>query len=143
MLSSLTKKFTEGEMLQMLGELLYAGEHITTALYCIYKGTGFFASSSDIIAGYAALTDQNRLIGYKMGLINDSAVSLDLGYLIKIKISNALLGQKIIYLQVNDGKKSEVKFQIAPKIPGSKFQNQERNLEILLDELRSRQNILE
>lgn len=130
-------------MLQMLGGLLYSGENITAALYCIYKGTGFFASSSDIIAGYIALTDHNRLIGYKMGLINDTAVCFDLGYLTKMKISNSLFGQKSIYIQVNDGKKSELMFQVAPKIPGSKFPYQEKNLEILLDELRSRQNILE
>ncbi|MCH5348795.1 MAG: hypothetical protein J1E40_05685 [Oscillospiraceae bacterium] len=142
-MSSLTKKFTEEEMMQMLGELLYAGENITAAVYCIYKGTGFFASSSNIIAGYAAITDRNRLIGYKMGLISDSAVSLDLGHLTKMKISNALLGQKIIYIHVNDGKKSEVKFQAAPKVPGSKFPEQERNLEILLDELKARENLLE
>lgn len=142
-MSSLTKKFTEEEMLQMLGELLYSGENIITALYCIYKGTGFFASSSDIIAGYIALTDRNRLIGYKMGLINDSAVSLDLGYLTKMKISNSLFGQKSIYIQVNDGKKSELMLQVASKIPGSKFPEQERNLEILLDELKARQNLLD
>lgn len=138
MASSLTKKYNETEMTQMLEELLFAGERIETALYCLYKDTGFFASNRHVTAGYVALTDGNRLIGYKMGLFNTATVSLDMEYLTKIKISNSILGQKIVYMAFNNGEKSEVKFQIAPKIMGSKFPNQQRNMEIMLDMLREK-----
>ena len=135
----LTTKFDEDEMLNMLGELLYAGESITAALYCVYKSTGFFASNRNVVPGYVALTDRNRLIGYKLNVFGTKPVSLELDYLTKIKITNWILGNKIVYLCTNDGRKNELKFQYVPKVLGSqmKFPNQERNSEILLDTLRS------
>ena len=143
-MSVLTKKFDEEEMLNMLGELLFAGESITSALYCVYKGTGFFASNRNVIPGYVALTDRNRLIGYKMNVLGTNPVLLDLEFLKKIKITDWILGNKIIYLCTDDGRKNEVKFQYVQKVIGSqaKFPNQERNSEILLDELRAMESRL-
>ena len=143
-MSVLTTKFNEDEMLNMLGELLYAGESITAALYCIYKDTGFFASNRNVIPGYVALTDRNRLIGYKMNVLGTNPVSLDLEFLKKIKITDWILGNKIIYLCTDDGRKNEVKFQYVQKVIGSqaKFPNQERNSEILLDTLRAMESRL-
>ena len=141
-MSVLSKKFNEDEMLNMLGELLYTGESITAALYCIYKDTGFFASNRNVVPGYVALTDRNRLIGYKLNVFGTKPVSLELDYLTKIKITNWILGNKIVYLCTNDGRKNELKFQYVPKVLGSqmKFPNQERNSDILLDELRARES---
>lgn len=136
-MSSLTKKFNEEEMLQMLGKLLYTGESITAALYCIYKSTGFFASNRNVIPGYIALTDKYRIIGWKMSIINTSPVTLDLENLTKIKISDWIFGNKLVDIQTNNGVKNEVKFQYAQKISGTKFPNQEKNSEILIEELRA------
>ena len=143
-MSVLNKKFNEDEMLNMLSELLIGGESIIAALYCIYKDTGFFASNRNVVPGYIALTDRNRLIGYKMGVFGTKPVSLELEYLTKIKLTNWILGNKIVYLCSNDGRKNELKFQYVPKVIGSqsKFPNQERNSEILLEELRARESRL-
>ena len=126
----------------MLGELLYAGESITTALYCVYKDTGFFASNRHVSPGYVALTDRNRLIGWRMDILGTKSVSLDFDYLTKIKITNWIFDNKLVYLCTNDGRKNELKFQYVPKVFGSKakFPNQERNSEILLDELKARES---
>lgn len=141
-MSVLKTKFDEDEMLNMLSELLIGGESIITALYCIYKDTGFFASNRRVDPGYVALTDRNRIIGYRMNVFGTKPVSLELEYLTKIKITNFILGNKIIYLRADDGRKNELKFQYVPKVIGSqaKFPNQERNSEILLEELRARES---
>lgn len=141
-MSYLTQKFNEEEMMKLLGELLYADESIKAAVYCVYKDTGFFASSRHIITGYAAITDKGRFIGYKMDLVSTAAVSFDMQYLTKIKISNVILGQKMVHMEFNNGKKEEVKFQLVPKVGGGKFPDQERYFEIMLDELTARQNLL-
>ena len=134
-MNSLTAKYTEAEMMQILNGLLCEGEHIETAVYCVYKEAGFFASNRQIIAGYAALTDMDRFIGYKMGLLNTAPLTLEMKYLTKIKISNSLLGQKNIYMAFDFGRKYAFKIQIAPKVVGSKFPDQERNTEIMLEKL--------
>ena len=141
-MSVLTKKFDEDEMYRMLGELLYADESITTALYCVYKDTGFFASNRHVVPGYVALTDRDRLVGWKMDMFGTKPVSLDLGYLTKVKLTNWIFGNKLVYLCTNDGRKNELKFQYVPSVLGSqaKFPNQERNSDILLDELRARES---
>lgn len=141
-MSVLTKKFDEDEMMQMLSELLYAGENITTAIYCIYKDTGFFASNRNVVQGYIALTDTHRIIGWKMSVFNTSPVTLDLENLTKIKITDWLLGQKMIYIETDNGIKNKLKIQYTPKVIGPKFPNQEQNSEIFLEELRAMESKL-
>ncbi len=141
-MSSLTKKFTDEEMDAALGELLMAGEHLETAVYCLFKATGFFASNRTLIIGYAGITDMGRLLCCRYGYIGDSTEAYDLENIVGIKIKSSLLGQKIITLNFYDGKKHTVKFQVAPKVAGSKLPDQERNTEKLLEFLEAKQNKL-
>lgn len=50
-MSSFTKKYTDEEMNDALEALLIGGERIETAVYCVFKATGFFDSNRRIIAG--------------------------------------------------------------------------------------------
>lgn len=128
--------YNEDDMLNRLSELLFAGERIEAALYCMYHQTGFFATGHTGTPGYVAVTDQNRLIGCKFGLIGSAAICLDMECLKKIKSTKMLLNQRIIHMVFNDGKKRELKFQISPMVVGSGFPEQERNFEAILNILR-------
>lgn len=129
-------------MYETLSEYLEPGENITAAVYCVYKPTGFFASNMNMKAGYAAITDRNRFVGCKLGLMDITPVIMDMSYLTKIKVSGALLGQKAVHMIFQQDKKIEIKLQISPKILTSKFPNQERNTEAMLSELKAKQEML-
>lgn len=129
-------------MLETLEGYLEPGETIIAAVYCVYKPTGFFASNVNMTAGYAALTDRDRFVGCKMGIINITPVVMDMAYLTKIKISNVIFGQKSVHMVFQQDKKHEVKLQISPKILTSKFPNQQSNTERILNELKAKQEML-
>lgn len=135
-------KQNEETMFYALGSLLTEGETIESAVFCVYKPTGFWASSRNIISGYVGITDRDRLIGFKMGLLDQSSFGIDMKHLKKIKISKRLFGQKEIDLVFLNEKKFEVKFQTALKIYGNQFPNQESNLRILLERLGEKQAML-
>lgn len=139
-MSSFTKKYTDEEMNAALEKLLIGGERLETAVYCVFKQTGFFASNRNIITGYAGITDMGRLVCCKYYMINDESAAYNMEDIVQIKIKPALLGQKIVTLVFDDGKKRTVKFQLAPKVAGSKLPNQERNTEKMLEILEAKQN---
>lgn len=141
-MSSFTKKYTDEEMNAALEKLLIGGERLETAVYCVFKQTGFFASNRNIITGYAGITDMGRLVCCKYYMINDESDAYNMEDIVQIKIKPALLGQKIVTLVFDDGKKRTVKFQLAPKVAGSKLPNQERNTEKMLEILEAKQNKL-
>lgn len=141
-MSSLTKKFTDEEMNAALGELLIGGECLETAVYCLFKPTGFFASSRDVITGYIGITDMGRLVCCKYHMINDESVAYNMEDIVQIKIKPTIFGQKIVTVVFNDGKKRTVKLQLAPKVAGSKLPNQERNAEKMLEILEAKQSKL-
>ena len=141
-MSSFTKKYTDEEMNAALGELLIWEEYLETAVYCIFKDTGFFASNRNIIMGYVGITDMGRLLCCKYRTISDEPASYNMEDIIQIKIKPAIFGQKIITIVFDEGKKRTVKFQLAPKIAGSKMPNQEQNAEKLLEILEAKQNKL-
>lgn len=141
-MSSFTKKYTDEEMNAALEKLLIGGERLETAVYCVFKQTGFFASNRNIITGYAGITDMGRLVCCKYYMINDESAAYNMEDIVQIKIKPALLGQKIVTLVFDDGKKRTVKFQLAPKVAGSKLPNQERNTEKMLEILEAKQNKL-
>ena len=91
-------KQNEEAMFCALGSLLTEGEAIEAAVFCVYKPTGFWANSRDIRSGYAGITDRDRLIGFKMGLLDQSSFAVEMKRLKKIKISKRLFGQKEIDL---------------------------------------------
>lgn len=141
-MSSFTKKYNDEEMNAALGTLLIGGERLETAMYCLFKSTGFFASNRDIITGYIGVTDMGRVIGCKYGLVLDDNFAYNMEDIVQIKFKNMLLGQKIITIVFDDGKKHTVKFQFAPKAAGSKLPNQERNAEKMLEILEAKKNKL-
>lgn len=141
-MSSFTKKYTDEEMNAALEVLLIGGERLETAVYCVFKQTGFFASNRNIITGYVGITDMGRLVCCKYYMINDESAAYNMEDIVQIKIKPALLGQKIVTLVFDDGKKRTVKFQLAPKVAGSKLPNQERNTEKMLEILEAKQNKL-
>lgn len=138
----LAQVFNEAEMTRTLQPLLSEGETVEAAVYCIYKETGFWARSHNIITGYVGITDCDRLIGCKMGLLDRSALAFDLRCLEKIKLSGSLFGQKMVDLTFLGVKKDRVKFQIAPKIYGDRFPDQEKNLKLLLERLEEKRAAL-
>ena len=141
-MSSFTKKFSDEEMNAALGELLIGGERLETAMYCLFKETGFFASNSSVITGYVGVTDMGRFVYCKHGLVMDENAAYNMEDIVQIKIRPMIFGQKIITIVFNDGKKHTVKFQFAPKVAGSKLPNQEQNTEKMLEILEAKQNKL-
>ncbi len=141
-MSSFTKKYNEEEMNAALGELLIGGEHLETAMYCLFKETGFFASNRNIITGYVGVTDMGRFVFCKYGLISDENNAYNMEDIVQIKIKPMILGNKIITIVFDDGKKHTVKFQFAPKVAGSKLPNQEWNAEKMLEILEAKQSKL-
>lgn len=141
-MSSFTKKYTDEEMNAALEKLLIGGERLETAVYCVFKATGFFESNRNITTGYVGITDMGRLVCCKYHMINDESAAYNMEDIVQIKIKPALLGQKIVTLVFDNGKKRTVKFQLAPKVAGSKLPNQERNAEKMLEILEAKQNKL-
>lgn len=141
-MSSFTKKYTDEEMNAALEKLLIGSERLETAVYCLFKPTGFFARNSDIITGYAGITDMGRLLCCKYHTINDESAAYNMEDIVQIKIKPALLGQKVVTVVFDDGKKRTVKFQLAPKVAGSKLYNQERNAEKMLEIFEAKWNKL-
>lgn len=134
-MANLIKSYNEGDMLQMLSRLQYPEESIEAAVYCVFMGTGFFASAYDMIPGYIAVTNANRLIGFQIAPIKTYDFALELNSVSKRKISKGILGSRIIYLEFADYDKSKVRFQVSPRISGKKFPNQPMNLERLVERL--------
>lgn len=141
-MSSFTKKYTDEEMNAALGELLIGDERLETAVYCLFKATGFFESNRDVITGYLGITDMGRLVYCKYHVINDESAAYNMEDIVQIKIRPMIFGQKIITIVFDGGKKHTVKFQLAPKVAGSKLPNQERNAEKMLEILEAKQNKL-
>lgn len=129
-------------MLANLSELLHNGEIIQAAIYCMFKKTGFFVKSNYVSYGHIAITNQNRLVGYMINRFNEmSIVSLDMNFPTKVKISKTIFGQKLFYISVDDGKKSKAKFQVALRDCSGRFPNQKRNLELIFNMLKLKQNL--
>lgn len=141
-MSSFTKKYTDEEMNAALSALLVGGERLETAVYCLFRATGFFASNRDIITGYVGITDMGRLLCCKYHTFNDESAAYNMEDIIQIKIKPMIFGQKIITVVFDDGKKRTVKFQLAPKVAGQKLPNQESNAEKMLEILEAKMNKL-
>lgn len=139
-MAGMLKKYDETDMMQALGEQLLPGETILAAVYCAFKATKFWESvtapSGNVIPGYAAVTDRNRLIGVKYQLLRSDTVSVDLNHLKTVKIKNALFSQKLVTLEELTDRRVTVKFQLSTKIVGASFPNQAQYAEQLLDALR-------
>ena len=74
--------------------------------------------------------------------MGDENAAYNMEDIVQIKIKPTILGQKIVTVVFDDGKKRTVKFQLAPKVAGSKLPNQEQNTEKMLEILEAKQNKL-
>lgn len=126
-----------------LGAFLQEGETLETAVYCVFKATGFFASNRHMIMGYIGITDKDRIICCKYGMINDENVIYNIGNITSVKIHSVILGQSLVAVIFNSDKKQTLKFQVAPKVAGQKLPNQERNTEKLIEILENKKKMLE
>lgn len=141
-MSMITKKYNETDMLTMLNKLLIdPDEYIEAAVYCVFKGTGF-VESGDTFTGYAAITNKNRFIGYKMALLNTVPILFNMDHLQKIKISKNIFGHNVIYMEFKLDQIYKIKYNFSSKVYGAKFPNQGRNAEVMLGILKDKQNIL-
>lgn len=142
-MSSFTKQYTDEEMNAALGALLSEGESLETAVYCVFKATGFFASYRQMITGYIGITDKERIISCKYGVVQDSSAVYNMEDITGVKIQSVILGQSLVTIVFNSDKKQTLKFQVAPKVAGQKLPNQERNAEKLIEILENKKKMLE
>lgn len=142
-MSSFTKQYTDEEMNAALGALLSEGESLETAVYCVFKATGFFSSYRQMITGYIGITDKERIVSCKYGVVQDSSAVYNMDDITGVKIQSVILGQSLVTIVFNSDKKQTLKFQVAPKVAGQKLPNQERNAEKLIEILENKKKILE
>lgn len=143
-MSSFTKQYTDEEMNEALGALLSEGESLETAVYCVFKATGFFASYyRQMITGYIGITDKERIVSCKYGVVQDSSAVYNMDDITSVKIQSVILGQSLVTLIFNSDKKQTLKFQVAPKVVGQKLPDQERNAEKLIEILENKKKMLE
>ncbi len=131
-------KYNHDTMCEILSRLLIPGETLEMPVYCGFPETGFFARAGRLQTGFAGLTSMGRLIyaQYNVfgqctgGFFNPSLAQ-------KISVKKNIFGQYVIDCQyLVNGKKQKIRIQIAPKVIGCKFPEQQENSENLVAELR-------
>ena len=132
----LSKKWNEEEMLSDLGQLLHPGETLLAGVYCTYQDYGFFFSSKRVIAGYIGLTDQNRLIGTRNGIIQHEIVDINLNRAV-VYIKELLFGA--VHIRVSDPSARLERQRITfNRLRGGKtFPNHFENAATLLEKLQA------
>ncbi|MBQ6041283.1 MAG: hypothetical protein K5705_10170 [Oscillospiraceae bacterium] len=129
-------KCNQDEMLEMLSsQLMFAEEAVTAGVYATFQDTGFFASSRHVVIGYVGLTNRNRLIAIRAGMLKTEPFSTDLSYITKIKVKKTLFGMWQVYLEYFAERAYKLKFTVSPKILGAKFPNQRANTDYLIQTL--------
>lgn len=121
-------------MQAMLEPLLAEGEQSLCPVYGVFKQTGFFASNAVVYPAYITCTNFNRLLAVRYYLMaNDwSQETYILPSAQKLRVKKNLFGQYICEADfIVNGKKERLKFQVAPKIMGSKFPDQQINSDML------------
>lgn len=130
-------KYNHDTMCEILGRLLIPGETLTCPVYCGFPDTGFLARPGRLQTGYAGFTSMGRLIYAKYnifgqctgGFFNPSLAQ-------KIKAKKNIFGQYVIDCEyLVNGKKQKIRIQIAPKVIGCNFPEQQENSENLVAEL--------
>jgi len=123
------------KMNSMLEPLLAQGEQNLCPVYGVFKQTGFWASNSVMYPAYITCTNFNRLLACRYYLTaNDwSRESYILPSAQKLRVKKTLFGQYICEAEfIVNGKKERLKFQIAPKMVGNKFPDQQINTQMLI-----------
>ncbi len=136
-MSMLTEPVNEENMYETLNRLLYPGEKIEAAVYCVFRQTGFFASNRNSTYGYTALTSEGRLIGHKITWLNSVDFAADMKNLTKITVKESIFGFYTVHAFFELPEKRQLKFWLHRKIyGGNKFPNQTKNADTMLDLLK-------
>lgn len=123
----LTMKYNSAEMAQKLAMMLQPGENMVAAVYCSIQRDAFELGSS-VMLGYLGITDQHRLIGYKIGMFGETPFSVYLQGVSKLVIKKGILNQ--YKLRVKSGSFS-LNCRIARKA-GKKFPDQSDYLDLMI-----------
>ena len=130
-------KYNHDTMCEILSRLLIPGETLRFPVYAGFPETGFFARAGSLQTGFASLTSMGRLIYARYnvfgqctgGFFNPSLAQ-------KVAVKKNIFGQYVIDCRyLVNGKKQKIRIQIAPKVVGCKFPEQQENSESLTREL--------
>ena len=119
-------------MEKQFGYMLIPNEISRCPLYCTFASTSLFSFQS-VIPGYLTCTDIGRLLMVKNRISGYECEAAALDAIKKVKIRKNLFGQYVVDLTFC-GEKKDVKcrIQIAKRIHGGDFFDQERHLETFL-----------
>lgn len=129
-------KMSEKAVNEHLAEKLIPGEMIVCSVYCTYKPLGFFASAGNAFPAAAAITNIGRF--FVVGsYLTDATGFFWLRTAKKLKVGKNLFGQNTVDFEFEAGKETyRFRLQIAPKVYGCNFPNQQKHLDRMLSAFR-------
>lgn len=139
-------KLNQTFMNETFNAMLMSGERLLSPVYCGFNQTGILGvlGGPSNVFGFVALTSTGRMLIVQSCLGRTATGSAYIQTATKVKIKDAMLGQKVIDITFPDGKKDfRVKFQVSPKVIGCDFPDQGDNLKSLLYVLEKRAEGLE
>ncbi|MBR6106484.1 MAG: hypothetical protein IKQ39_00585 [Oscillospiraceae bacterium] len=123
----LTMKYNSAEMAQKLAMMLQPGENLIAAVYCTVE-RGFFEVGSRIMTGYLGITDQHRLVGFKIGMIGETPITAYLQCAQKLRIKKGLFNSYRLTMKADN---FSLNCQISRK-GGKRFPDQSDYLDLML-----------
>ena len=122
-----TLRCNSAEMAQKLAAMLQPGENLIAAVYATIE-RGIFEIGSRVMLGYIGITDQHRLIGYKIGMIGETPFTTYLQSVRKLRVKKGILNQYIVRLKADN---LPLNCSISRKA-GKKFPDQSDYLDMML-----------
>lgn len=127
-------KYNEQTMNQILNGMLWAGQESLCPIYCVFKLTNW--GNFDMLMGYATCTSGGwlQLVMYSsmQQFLNDPTptyATYEIALAKSIKIKKSIFGQYVIKMVFPTEKRDmKIRLQASPKVLGSDFPNQKRNL---------------
>ena len=125
--------YDENLMKQSLDTMIFPGEDSLCPVYCIIKGTGFFARAQDMKSGFVSITNTGRILIAEMYFSQRKRYSYGLDYIKNLKYKKNIFGQyEINATFIIDNKKYMIILQMAKSVYGGKFPNQSYNIDKML-----------
>ena len=126
-------KWNTAAMHEYLRQAGVTGETYKYPVYGIMKNTSFWASRyNQQNCCYIALSDYKRLLFVEFTMLTGTPVRMGaLGFddILSANVRKNLFGQYVFKLEfLINGKKQKFTFQVAKKVYGTDFDNQEQNL---------------
>ncbi|MBP1561717.1 MAG: hypothetical protein J6C96_10835 [Oscillospiraceae bacterium] len=136
-------KFNQQNMDEAFAAMLLPGESCIASVYCVFKRTDFFAGvgTRNVLPGFAACTDRGRLLTARFPsllyfLCDCEKSAFEMSFIKKLKIHKNIFRQYLIEAVFPTERKDfKLKFQVAPKVLGESFPNQQQELEEMLSVL--------